>query len=87
MCRLAMRAAEPVPPSRLRLGEHRVMPCVVGWLRPRILLPRGTIGKYDAEEAGVEVGQVVRRGRDRFSQEILGACSFVDLIGENGWAA
>ncbi len=31
--------------------------------------------------------RIVRRTRDRFSQQILGACSFVDLIGENGWAA
>ncbi len=29
----------------------------------------------------------VRRGRERFEQEILGECRFVDLVGDNGWAA
>ena len=43
----------------------------------------GPFGPRDRQQ----LVRIVRRSRTRFSQESLGPCSFVDLIGENGWAA
>lgn len=43
----------------------------------------GPFGPRDAQQ----LLRVVRQDQKRFSQQTLGACNFVDLIGEHGWAA
>ena len=43
----------------------------------------GPFGPRDAQR----LLRVVRQDQKRFSQQTLGACNFVDLIGEHGWAA
>ena len=43
----------------------------------------GPFGPRDQQQ----LVRITRRNRTHFVQEVLGDCSFVDLIGEHGWAA
>ena len=68
---ILVTAGGPAPPKPVLL-QLRVGGALIGPFGPR-----------DRQQ----LVRIVRRDRTRFSQEVLGDCSFVDLIGEHGWAA
>ena len=68
---ILVTAGGPAPPKPVLL-QLRVGGALIGPFGPR-----------DRQQ----LVRIVRRDRTRFAQEVLGDCSFVDLIGEHGWAA
>lgn len=69
--RVVVTAGGPEIPRPL-LGQLAMGGMLVGPFGPR--------GKQ-------ELVRMRRTGQTRFTREVLGPCQFVDLIGENGWAA
>ena len=69
--RIVVTAGGPELPPPL-LSQLRVGGLLVG--------PFGARGEQD-------LLRVCRTGEQRFTREVIGRCRFVDLIGENGWAA
>lgn len=49
------------------------------------LVPGGMLVGPFGVRGAQQLTRVRYRGDDRFSREVLGACDFVDLIGQNGW--
>ena len=68
---ILVTAGGPAPPKPVLL-QLRVGGALIGPFGPR-----------DRHQ----LVRVVRRDRTHFAQEVLGDCSFGDLIGEHGWAA
>ncbi|MEE3326149.1 MAG: protein-L-isoaspartate(D-aspartate) O-methyltransferase [Myxococcota bacterium] len=68
---ILVTAGGPAPPEPVLL-QLRIGGALIGPFGPR-----------DQQQ----LLRIVRRNRTHFVQEVLGGCSFVDLIGEHGWAA
>ncbi len=63
-------------------GGPEIPPRLLGQLADGGVLV-GPFGGRDVQE----LVRIRRNGSTRFSREVLGLCQFVDLIGEDGWAA
>ena len=63
-------------------GGPEIPPRLLGQLAEGGVLV-GPFGGRDVQE----LVRMRRTGANRFSREVLGLCQFVDLIGEDGWAA
>jgi len=63
-------------------GGPEIPPRLLGQLTEGGVL----VGPFGGREVQ-ELVRMRRTGPNRFSREVLGLCQFVDLIGEDGWAA
>jgi protein-L-isoaspartate(D-aspartate) O-methyltransferase len=75
-------AGAPYDRVLVTAGGPEIPPRLLGQLARDGLLV-GPFGGRDVQE----LVRMRRAGPARFSREVLGLCQFVDLIGEDGWAA